>query len=119
VGSHIATPRPTSAEHKIERTSFDDRYVMQLEECIDELTIHLSPLTNFILPNNKVHLARTACRMAETKVVKLYSCGLVEEVIVRYLNRLSDYLFTLGRYVTHHISPGKTGEVKYCKSKEK
>lgn len=76
-----------------------------LEQRIDEMTAALPPLKNFILPGghrivSSLHLARTVCRRAERACVRLELESLeVEAIIIRYLNRLSDYLFTLARYV--------------------
>lgn len=73
-----------------------------LEKQIDYMTDKLPKLTNFILPQHQLHVARAWCRYAERKVVKFFikeeNRYLVNENIMAYLNRLSDYLFTLARY---------------------
>ena len=73
-----------------------------LEEAIDQYEKSLTPLKNFILPGGSplvsyCHLARTVCRRAERNIVRLAESEAVEEVIIRYINRLSDYLFVLAR----------------------
>ena len=76
--------------------------VERLERYIDALDRGLPPLKTFILPGGScaasfLHLARTTCRRAERSVVELAQAESVREELVRYLNRLSDLLFTLAR----------------------
>lgn len=78
--------------------NFSQAEVELLEQRIDELTAKLEPLNNFILPGGvelaaRLHLARTTCRRAERRLVK----SNLPPVAKAYLNRLSDYLFTLAR----------------------
>ena len=68
--------------------------VKTLETWIDEMDQQLEPLKNFILPVGPSHLSRTICRRAERRLVQLD----FPEIIIKYINRLSDYLFTLARY---------------------
>ena len=80
-----------------------------LEESIDEMETHLSPLKHFVLPGGHPtislsHLARTVCRRAERRVITLHREQPVQEIILVYLNRLSDYLFVVGRFVAHRLS---------------
>jgi len=78
--------------------------VAALERLIDEYDARLSPLRTFILPSGSqagalLHLARTVCRRAERAVVQLAGQEPVNPAILAYLNRLSDLLFVLARYV--------------------
>jgi cob(I)alamin adenosyltransferase len=80
--------------------------VVALESEIDRMTAVLPELKNFILPGASVpgayaHVARCVCRRAERLVVSLADSEELDPLIVRYLNRLSDYLFTLARYIDH------------------
>ena len=73
-----------------------------LENQMDEMEKTLPPLKNFILPGGHTtvsfcQIARTVCRRAERSVVGLNITEPIEPLILRYLNRLSDYLFMLGR----------------------
>ncbi len=73
-----------------------------LEGEIDRMNEHLPALKNFVLPGGHTtvsycHLARCVCRRAERAVVALSLTDPVDAILIRYLNRLSDYLFVLGR----------------------
>ncbi len=77
-----------------------ERKVKGLEREIDRMEKDLPKLTNFILPAGPVHLARAVCRRAERRVVAMREAGDVRDPgeTLRYLNRLSDYLFVLARW---------------------
>ncbi|MDO8461144.1 MAG: cob(I)yrinic acid a,c-diamide adenosyltransferase [bacterium] len=80
--------------------------VGEFEELIDKLTEKLPELRNFILPGggkagSLLHLARSVCRRAERRVVELSEKEKVDENVLKYLNRLSDLLFTMARFVNH------------------
>ena len=73
-----------------------------LEHAIDEMNKSLPVMKNFILPGghqlvSSTHIARTVSRRAERLIIKLSESEEIEEIIIRYLNRLSDYLFVLAR----------------------
>jgi cob(I)alamin adenosyltransferase len=79
-----------------------------LEKAIDKMDETLPALENFILPGasvrgSELHIARCVCRRAERLVVALDEAeeGSVDPLVVQYLNRLSDYLFTLARFADH------------------
>ena len=76
--------------------------ITMLENEIDRMNEELPPLRNFILPGGHVavsfcHVARTVCRRAERSVIRLNKLSPVDDIIIRFLNRLSDYLFVLAR----------------------
>lgn len=76
--------------------------ILFLENEIDEMNKSLAELTHFILPggyapSSLCHVSRTVCRRAERAVIRLTKTSGPEEIIIRYLNRLSDYLFVLAR----------------------
>jgi len=80
----------------------EDADVVLLEKEIDQMNEQLPPLTAFILPGghqvvSTTHICRTICRRAERLIIKLSTNSMVDEISIRYLNRLSDYLFVLGR----------------------
>jgi cob(I)alamin adenosyltransferase len=85
------------------RLTVTDAQVAWLETEIDRLNADLAPLKSFILPGGSpasayLHLARTVCRRAERIMVALKDKEGVSEPSLRYMNRLSDYLFVAGRY---------------------
>lgn len=87
------------------RLTVTDAQVQWLEQEIDKLNANLAPLKSFILPGGSpasayLHLARTVCRRAERIMVKLRDRPgeIVSEPSLKYMNRLSDYLFVAGRY---------------------
>ncbi len=103
VGSVLASD-PEKSKMKIPDLHESD--ITLLENEIDKMDDQLPQLKNFILPGGHVaashiHIARCVCRRAERIVVHLSSESEVPEMVVRYLNRLSDYLFTLARFVVH------------------
>ncbi len=75
-----------------------------LESCIDDMNKDLPPLKEFILPGGSkassfTHLARTVCRRVERNLFKLNQTDKVNEVSLKYINRLSDFLFVLARHI--------------------
>ena len=87
------------------RLNVTDAQVAWLEQQIDGLNDELEPLNSFVLPGGSaaaayLHLARTICRRAERLVVKLADTQgeNVEPPVLKYVNRLSDFLFVAGRY---------------------
>ena len=104
VGAHLANPK--NAEEKNDRFRLDVRRIEILEAAIDEFETELPPLRQFILAGGcpagaMLHVARTVCRRAERRVVALAKDIAVDEAVIRYLNRLSDFLFVLARVVNH------------------
>jgi cob(I)alamin adenosyltransferase len=101
VGAAVATPTSASESRKA-YTKFDSACTAKLEGWVDELDAALPPLKNFVIPSGgltstHLNLARTVCRRAERSVVPLVQDELVDEEVLRYLNRLSDFLFAAGR----------------------
>jgi cob(I)alamin adenosyltransferase len=101
LGSYLATPEASHrAKAGIPEPSDSD--VEGLEKQIDALEAELPPLARFILPGGSApaaafQLARTICRRAERRAVALHRDEPLSEALLRYLNRLSDLLFVLGR----------------------
>ncbi|KAM9097961.1 corrinoid adenosyltransferase MMAB isoform 1-T1 [Sarcophilus harrisii] len=102
-GSAIATPLSSAREAHLKRTAFSEDAIRDLECWIDAYTSRLPALTAFILPSGgkssaALHLCRAVCRRAERCVVPLVQAGQTDANVAKFLNRLSDYLFTLARY---------------------
>lgn len=97
IGSHLASPSQTSS-------TLDVGAVLQLEQEIDAMSAELPELRKFILPGGQTaactaHLARTVCRRAERYIVALLPDESLDPLVIQYMNRLSDWLFTLARSI--------------------
>ena len=104
IGSHIATPPYTKQAKSL--PELKPELVSELESEIDVMTSQLPPLKHFILPGGGMtagylHVARSMCRRSERRVVPLVRTGDLSERVGMYLNRLSDFLFTSARWVSH------------------
>lgn len=91
-----------------------------LENEIDRMEESLPPMTHFVLPGGHTtvsycHIARCVCRRAERLSVSLNEAEAVDESVLKYLNRLSDYLFVLARKLTFDL---QAEEVKWIPRKE-
>lgn len=101
IGSHLAND-----DSKMQLPEIKEEDITQLETSIDEMEADLPALKNFVLPgghsvNAMTHIARCVCRRAERNVVHLMEFTTVEPLILHFLNRLSDWLFVLSRYITY------------------
>jgi cob(I)alamin adenosyltransferase len=105
IGSLISACLATNP--KLNLTEIQEADIKELEEAIDGMQSTLPELKNFILPGgdeltSRLHLARTVCRRAERRCVEVQHEGAnVDENVIKYLNRLSDYLFVMARYINH------------------
>lgn len=84
----------------------NDENITFLEKKIDKMNEVLKPLSSFILPAgnqliSQTHIARTVCRRAERKSIIAIKENQQLEIVIKYLNRLSDFLFVLSRYFAH------------------
>ena len=105
LGGELATP-PTEFRPGMFRVS--SREVKALEEVMDRCQKDLAPLKSFVLPGGGwvsafLHVARTVCRRAERDVLALMRIEPLGEWPLAYLNRLSDLLFVLSRWIGHHL----------------
>jgi len=103
------------------RASMTGAQVARLEALLDDYNRDLAPLKEFILPGGTraagaAHLARTVCRRAERALVALAGVEPVGESGCKYLNRLSDFLFVLGRVLNR---AGGQGDVLWQQGKNK
>lgn len=107
IGSHVATPTESPARKNLPELT--DTLVDRLEEQIDHMQEELPQLEHFILPGGipaaaHLHIARTTCRRAERVLSTLEDVSLE----LRYLNRLSDWLFVLARMVNYRNDAAET-----------
>lgn len=112
IGAQLATPEKTRGRKPIV-PELPAQRVTDLEKWIDRLEDELPELRTFILPGGSasgaaLHVARTVCRRAERRVVTLAAAEPIADVIVTYLNRLSDLLFVLARAVNHRAGSPET-----------
>ena len=101
IGTELA-----SKSNKNKISQVDSKSIKKLEHFIDNMEIQLPPLRSFILPggsiwNARVHIARTVCRRAERRITLLNESEKVNDFLLQFMNRLSDYLFVLARIINH------------------
>lgn len=102
LGADLCTPEEKDPKYPPLRIAAEQ--VVRLETEIDSLNSELSPLNSFILPGGTaisahLHHARTVCRRAERRMVSLAEIENINYTSIGYINRLSDLLFVLGRYL--------------------
>ena len=110
IGALLATPDHDKMKKHLEKANIDDRRIAELERAIDDGDRELEPLKSFILPGGTpkaaaLHVARTVCRRAERRVIALEED--IPGIVIVYLNRLSDLLFTLARVANRRAGAGE------------
>lgn len=101
IGSYLATENEKS-DAQMCGVSRED--VARLERAIDDLDGHLPRLKGFVLPGGATlssmsHVARTVCRRCERRIIDLSETADVDPVVLKFINRMSDYLFVLARFI--------------------
>lgn len=124
VGAILATdPEKAKLKNGKERLSIpkiSETDIENLEKAIDLMNEELPPMTHFILPGghptvSHCHIARCVCRRGERLATALYNLESFDEDVLKYLNRLSDYLFVLARKISKDVN---ADEVKWIPNKE-
>jgi cob(I)alamin adenosyltransferase len=92
-------------------TAVTDLHVSRLEDAVERFNAELAALKEFVLPGGSrpaalAHVGRTVCRRAERALVRLAADAPVNDAARRYLNRLSDLLFVLARWLNRHAGCG-------------
>lgn len=110
IGSNLADD---SENNKFNLPKITNDHIEKIEKEIDLLDEELPSLSSFILPGGDLavaqsHICRTVCRRAEREIVTLSESVQVDILIIQFLNRLSDYLFTLSRSLSHHFNIEQT-----------
>jgi cob(I)alamin adenosyltransferase len=111
LGADLSVPGPSGSDaDERERLRVNADYTKWLERALDEVNATLEPLRSFVIPGGTpaaahMHVCRTVCRRAERRTIAVGAEGNPE--VVRYLNRLSDLLFVLGRAANVQPSEGK------------
>jgi cob(I)alamin adenosyltransferase len=112
IGALLATPNREKMREHLEKARIDEERIGQLEAAIDSADRELEPLRAFIVPGGTqkaaaLHVARTVCRRAERRVVELSGAEDIPSLVIIYLNRLSDLLFTLARLANRLAGKGE------------
>jgi cob(I)alamin adenosyltransferase len=112
IGSSLASD-PVKSKMKI--PILDEKDIVLLENEIDRMDEKLPALRSFILPGGHTtvsfcHIARCVCRRSERLITHLAEEEEVDELVIKYVNRLSDYLFTLSRKLSYDL---KVNEIKW------
>lgn len=110
MGSLLAT-EPGNTKVKVPALADDD--IIVLEKLMDRMDETLAPMRSFVLPGGHPsvsfgHIARTVCRRAERLAIALNEAENIDPLIVKYLNRLSDYLFVLTRKMGSELNAPET-----------
>lgn len=114
IGALLATPDHQKMEEHLTKAVIGENRIAELESFIDECDRELQPLKAFIIPGgtqcaSALHFARTVCRRAERQIVSLGKELQLPPIVVVYVNRLSDLLFTLARLANSRA--GTTEEI--------
>ena len=124
IGSMLATPaedqKLKNGRDRLNIFTIDSDAIQLLEKEIDAMDAELPQMTNFILPGGHTtvsycHITRCICRRAERLIVELNDNESINENILRYVNRLSDYLFVLARKLTKDLN---VEEIKWISKKK-
>ena len=112
IGALLATPHPEKMREQLAKARIDEDRIAQLERAIDDCDSELEPLKSFIVPGGTpkaaaLHVARTVCRRAERNVVRLRHVEDIPQLVVIYLNRLSDLFFVLARVANRRAGAGE------------
>jgi cob(I)alamin adenosyltransferase len=104
LGAYLATDNTNNPD--LIPAGITTEEIQTIEAEIDRLDATLPPLTSFILPGGSIeasqaNVARTVCRRAERRLIALADQATVHPLALSYVNRLSDYLFTLGRHLNN------------------
>lgn len=110
IGSTLAAD-PEKSKMKLPELKEAD--ITMLEKAIDKMNEVLPEMRSFILPGGHTivsycHIARCVCRRAERNTIHLSETAAVHELVIKYLNRLSDYLFVLARRLSHDLKATET-----------
>ncbi len=123
VGAILATPPEKetlkNGQPRLQNLGIVESDIEFLENEIDTMEEALPPMTHFVLPGGHTtvsycHIARCVCRRAERLAVHLNDIEPTDELVIKYLNRLSDYLFVLARKLSHDLN---ADEVKWIPRK--
>lgn len=112
LGSNLAAD---PQKNKMKLPEIEEGDVTAIEARIDKMNLALPELKNFILPGghaevSHIHIARCVCRRAERNMTALHEAEKINETLIHYVNRLSDFLFVLARYKALYLN---VNEIKW------
>lgn len=100
IGAYLATDNSDGDTTPVR--GLTDTDIAHIENAIDEIDSSLPPLNNFVLPGGSrsaaiAHVCRTSCRRAERRIIDLSETAYVDTLVLKFINRLSDFLFVFAR----------------------
>ena len=109
IGSNLAS----DPQKDLPVPDLNEEDILKLENAMDNMDASLAPLRAFVLPggsvaNSVAHVCRTVTRRAERRMISLASVEEVNPILVKYVNRLSDYFFVVSRYLAHKLNHEET-----------
>ncbi len=112
IGALLSTPDLEKMHDHLAKAQVHDGRIGELEQAIDACDQELEPLRAFVFPGGTpkaaaLHVARTVCRRAERRVIHLQRNVEIPQIVVIYLNRLSDLLFSLARVANTRSGAGE------------
>lgn len=101
IGGYLATPYSASEHHDCPGLGI--AAIDRIERAIDHLDENLPPIRTFVLPGGtgtaaQIHVCRTMCRRCERRIVTLAETTYIDPLVLKFVNRLSDFLFVFARY---------------------
>ncbi len=107
IGAYLATD--SNVTDLRDRLNYDESIIEGLEKEMDRLESALPPMKNFVLPGGHpavsyCHISRTICRRTERRILDMADETEVNPWVIKYVNRLSDYLFVLSRHLSKHFN---------------
>lgn len=107
IGAYLATEASDGETQLVWGLNNED--IVKLEQMIDKIDSQLPQLKNFVLPGGVLmssiaQIARTVCRRCERRIIDLTEVAYVDPLVIKFINRLSDYLFVLARFI--NVSEG-------------
>jgi len=105
IGSHLATPRNENTHmNEIQKTDIDEDVLKEIAKIVDLMDFQLPKLNQFILPGGsfvsaQLHICRAMSRRVERNLVPLLNVNLCDDVVFKFMNRLSDFFYVSARYM--------------------
>ncbi len=101
IGAYLATDN--DGGEILPARGLSDSDIARIEQAIDEIDLQLPQLRSFVLPGGSqsaaaAHVCRTSCRRAERRIIDLAETAHVDPAVLKYINRLSDFLFVFARF---------------------